>query len=229
MALAICTWLWGSSKYTPIYVERLHRGLRKHIRQPFRFLLMAERDRDMPILSEGIERHAIKDPGLLLTPGCFARLRMFDTGWQKNRGLDGTIVCLDLDIVITGQLDQLFEAKEFRVLGGANSVNPCPYNNSIFMFQAGTNEDLWADFSLETVQKIKYYKFPDDQGWFWHKRPYAGTWRVGSQSGIYAFRKPGWPIGDRLPSNARLVVFPGHRDPAQFTHLDWVKNNWSSL
>jgi hypothetical protein len=191
---------------------------------------MAERHRVFPsAFSEGIERHAIKDPHLLNIPGCFARLRMFDRGWQENRGLSGTIVCLDLDVVITAQLDQLFEAKEFRVLSGANSVNPCPYNNSIFMFQAGMHQYLWDDFSLDAIKTIKQFKFPDDQGWFWHKLPHAGTWQVGPRSGIYAFRKPGWPVGDRLPSDAKLVVFPGHRDPSQFTHLDWVRYNWSSL
>jgi hypothetical protein len=156
LALAICTWLWGEGKYTSLYVERLYRGLRKHIRQPFRFLLMTERHRVFPsAFSEGIERHAIKDPHLLNIPGCFARLRMFDRGWQENRGLSGTIVCLDLDVVITAQLDQLFEAKEFRVLGGANSVNPCPYNNSIFMFQAGMHQYLWDDFSIDAIKMIK--------------------------------------------------------------------------
>ena len=42
MALVVCTWLWGK-KYSPIYVERLHAGLRKHLKQPFRFMCMTER------------------------------------------------------------------------------------------------------------------------------------------------------------------------------------------
>jgi hypothetical protein len=224
--LTICTWLWGSSKYTPIYVDRLYDGIRRNMLQPFRFLLMTERERKIDLRS-GIERHAIKDPELLVPPGCFARLRMFDPGWQQNRNIIGSVVCLDLDVIITGPLDQLFKRKEpLVVLQGANSTNPCPYNNSVFMFQAGMHHELWQDFSWQAVANIKQHEFPDDQGWFWHKVPKAATWRVGSFSGIYAFRKPQWPFGDRLPIDAKMVVFPGHRDPAQFTHLSWVKEHW---
>src|SRR5262249_530839 len=148
--------------------------------QPFRFLLMTERERSVS-LSEGIERHAIKDSELTKIPGCFARLRMFERGWQMNRRLLGSIVCLDLDVVITGSLDKLFDRKESLViLEGANSVNACPFNNSVFMFQAGSHHDLWSKFSLEAVQHIKQHKFPDDQGWFWHMVPNAATWKVGS-------------------------------------------------
>jgi hypothetical protein len=79
---------------------------------------------------------------------------------------------------------------------------------------------------MDAITKLKRYEFPDDQGWFWAKIPHAATWKVGSSSGIYAFRKPGWPIGDRLPDGAKIVAFPGHRDPAQFTHLPWLKEHW---
>jgi len=44
--------------------------------------------------------------------------------------------------------------------------------------------------------------------------------------GVYAFKKRNWPKGDALPSNARVVAFPGFRDPSQFGHLDWVAQHW---
>jgi hypothetical protein len=223
--LAICTWLWGD-KYSVDYVHRLHAGLRKHLKRPFRFLLMTERERTIS-LAKGIERHAIKDPELTEIKGCFARLRMFDRGWQQNRKLDGPVVCLDLDVVITGPLDILFDRNEpIVLLKGANSVNPCPFNNSVFMFRAGAHPELWLDFSMEAVSKIRQHEFPDDQGWFWHKLDKPAVWHVGYSSGIYAFRKPGWPPDDRLPKGARMVAFPGHRDPSKFRHLTWIDQHW---
>jgi hypothetical protein len=222
VALNVCTWWWGS-KYTHFYVERLYAGLRRHLQQPFRFLLMTDRDFE----GQNIECHPIEDPHLTKMKGCFARLRMFDPEWQRARGLIDRIVCLDLDVVITGPLDDLFDRSEPIVLfAGANSSNPCPYNNSIFMFRPRAHPQLWTTFSMDAVAKLKRYEFPDDQGWFWAKIPHAATWKVGSSSGIYAFRKPGWPIGDRLPDGAKIVAFPGHRDPAQFTHLPWLKEHW---
>lgn len=224
--LAVVTWLWGS-KYSGLYVERLHAGLRKHLKQPFRFLMMTERERQISAV-QGIERHAIKDPHLIEVPGCFVRLRMFDPGWQQSRELDGPIVCMDLDIIITGSLDAVFSRKEpIVLLRGANSVNPCPFNNSVFMFQAGAHPELWNDFSIEAVSDIRQHEYPDDQGWFWHKIPDPASWWVGYRSGIYAFRKPGWPGGDMLPADAKMVAFPGHRDPSQFvSKLPWVKHHW---
>src|SRR5262245_4453870 len=224
--LAIVTWLWGH-KYSPEYVWRLHRGLARNLRQPFRFLLMTERDRSFAALPAGVERHAIKHPHLCALPGCFARLHMFERGWQQNRRLDGPIVCLDLDIVITGELDRLFDRHEpLVILQGANSQNPCPFNCSVFMLQPGAHPELWSDFSLEAARKIPFDVFPDDQGWIHYHVPDAATWPVGT-SGIYAFRKPAWPVGDMLPADARIVAFPGKRDPALFVaQLPWIRKHW---
>jgi hypothetical protein len=197
------------------------------LKQPFRFVLMTEADRQIA-LPAGVERYPIKDMHLTKIRGCFARLRMFDRFWQEAYKIDDRIVNLDLDVVITGPLDDVFDRKEpIVLLHGANAANPCPYNNSVFMFQAGAHQELWDEFTLAAVAYIEKYEFPDDQGWFWHKLKDPAVWRVGSHSGIYAFHKPGWPSGEALPSDAKMVVFPGHRDPSQFTHLPWVRREWA--
>lgn len=224
--LNICTWLWGN-KYNASYVNKLAAGVRRNLQQPHRFLLMTERERKDLELDSRIERHAIKDPDLLRYRGCFVRLRIFDPSWQASRSLDGPIVNLDLDIVITGELDALFDRPEsFVILQGANSMNPCPFNGSVFMFKPGCHANLWTDYSPRAVSKIPKYSFPDDQGWFHAKVSNAGAWPVGSSSGIYAFRKPGWPQGDGLPADAKIVAFPGGNDPFSYQHLDWVKEHW---
>jgi hypothetical protein len=225
MALVVCTWFWGT-KYRPIYVERLYTGVRKHLKQPFRFLCMTDRTRTMD-LSPGIEQFQIKDTKLTTMKGCFARLRMFDPAWHRAHDIEDRLVCLDLDVVITGPLDKLFDRPEtLVVLKGANASNPCPYNCSVMMLRKNTRPELWTDFSLDKLDSIPRYEFPDDQGWLWHRAPDLATWRVGSASGIYAFHKPGWPPGDSLPPDARIVSFIGWRDPQTFMHLPWVKEHW---
>lgn len=224
--LAICTWLWGN-KYDYDDVVRLKMGLDRHVSQRFRFLLMTERERVIVDPRADVERHAIKDPELLGYKGCFVRLRMFDRGWQHNRKIDDRLVCMDLDVVVTGSLDALFDRdEEFVILAGGNSMNPCPFNGSVMMLKAGCHHELWDDFSVEAASKIPFYEFPDDQGWFAHKVPRAATWKCGKESGIYAFKKPGWPPGDDLPRDARIVVFPGKRQPKDFRSLKWVRDNW---
>jgi hypothetical protein len=190
-------------------------------------MVLTERDR-IANFSNGIERYAITDPELTSIKGCFARLRMFDPHWQLDHEITERLVCLDLDVVLTRQLDPLFDRPEpLVVLGGCNAANPCPFNCSVVMLRKGAHRELWTDFSLRAVENIPRHEFPDDQGWLWYRTPHAAVWHVGHRSGIYAFHKPGWPRGvDGLPADARIVAFIGWRDPNKFMHLPWVKEHW---
>ncbi len=211
--LIICTWFWGT-KYAGIYVDRLRAGVHRHLRQPHEFMVFAPEPDDGPLLER---------------PGCFARLRMFSPEWQRRQGIDpgDRIVCMDLDSVLTGPLDPLFDRPEpFVILQGANASNPCPYNGSLMMLRAGYAPHVWDTFSLEAAARTPFYAFPDDQGWLAAVLPRQAGWRAGADSGVYAFMKPGWPAGNRLPPGARLVVFPGWRDPLRFEHLPWIKEHW---
>lgn len=227
--LTVVTFLWGS-KYSADYVERAAAGVHRHLRQPHRFMVLTEGDR-IANFSSGIVRRTIIDPQLI-GRHCFVRLRLFDPDWQKANEITDRLVCIDLDNVITGPLDPLFDRPEtFVVLFGANMANPNPFNCSVFMLRAGAHSHVWREFSLEAAVKIPHYEFPDDQGWIWSQLPDAAGWFLGPRSGIWAFNKgrgeASWPRDNSLPPGARIVAFPGGRDPSMFTKLDWVRRNWT--
>ncbi len=144
--LTICTWFWGD-KYSLDDVAKLAAGVRRHLKQPYRFACI--HDKGFPALSDDVHcSWPIPDEHLIKVDGCFARLRMFDPIWQKaypmhpmyGEPASDRIVCIDLDAVITGQLDDIFNRHEhFVILQGANSSNPCPYNGSIFMLHTGAH------------------------------------------------------------------------------------------
>lgn len=209
--LVISTWIWGT-KYSRIYLDRLKSALDRNLKREFRFAVFHPQE---------------EDEYLTKIKGCFARLRMFDPEWQARHGIFGRLVCLDLDVVITGELDPVFDRSEdFVILQGANSTNPCPYNGSMMMLRAGAHPEVWRDFSIEEANtKTDVFDFSDDQGWLAYKVPNAAGWKAG-EGGVYGFQKPGWPGGSDLPKDARIVVFPGWRDPAKFVHLKWVRENW---
>lgn len=213
MALIVSTWIWGT-KYEGHYIARLKYGVQKHLRRPYRFLVFT------PLPGDEV-----------LFDGCFVRMRMFSPGFQEAYAIrpGDRILNLDLDLIVTGALDDLFDREESLViLAGANAANPCPFNGSVMLLRAGENADLWNGLlDPEAIKIMPRYEFPDDQGWIAHRRSGAATWRAGRSSGIYAFKKPGWPPGDDLPADARIVCFPGKRDPSQFTHLPWVAKHWS--
>ena len=225
MALDVITWMWGD-KYGCRDIVRLYKSVQSNLNAPHNFHVFSE-----PIFKHLSDAYGIKTHGIadlhLMNRSCFCRLRMFDPNWQRHNGLHGTIVSLDLDVVITGTLDPLFTTAEtFMILQGANAANPNPFNASVMLLQAGYHAEVWNDFSVEKAAKVPFHEFPDDQGWIWHKLPLAAGWKVG-RSGIYAFQKPGWPKGnDALPIDARIVSFIGRRKPEQYTTLPWVKKFW---
>lgn len=216
--LHVFTWRWAT-KYDADDVRKLANGIARHLKQEHRFILLD------PDKHGGIEQ-----PELTRHRGCFVRLQMFSPTLHERWNIEEgeRIVCIDLDVVVTGPLDPLFDRPEpFVILQGANASNPCPYNGSLWMLRAGYRPDVWTDFSIEAARKVPFFEFPDDQAWLCHKLlPDAAGWEVGARSGVYAFKKPGWPNGDDLPKDARLVVFPGWRSPDKFKRLDWVKRHW---
>lgn len=209
--LTIGTWLWGD-KFNKAHVEKLREGIKRNLKQPFIWKLFRPEARDI---------------ALTKIPGCFCRLRMFDPLWQEKNDIDDRLVIVDLDTVITGPLDPLFDRDEpFVIMQGANATNPCPFNGALQMLCAGAHPEVWKDFSLEAARQVPFHSFPDDQGWIHHKVPDAAGWRCGSEYGVYVYQKRGWPADTtQLPAGARLVTFIND-DPAKLLHLDWVRDNW---
>lgn len=229
MALAVVSWLWGN-KYDAIDAGKLVDSVRRNLRQHHRFLIFT--DQELRGLPKDVEIHEIKDQNSsMMDRSCFCRLRIFDRATQAQLGLKDRIACIDLDAVITAQIDDLFNNNEdFMILKGANSSNPNPFNCSVMMLKAGKHHEVWDDFTLEKANSVPYYEFPDDQGWIWHKLPGANGWKCGVSSGIYAFQKPGWPsvtLRDTLPSNAKIVCFVGSKKPHQYVdRINWLDRHW---
>lgn len=213
MALLITTWSWGA-KYADHYRERLAAAVARNLTWKHEFRVLSPEPEDEQLTN---------------IPGCFARLRAFDVAWQQRQGLKpgDRIVCLDLDLIVTGRLDDMLARPEpFAILSGVNASNPCWANGSVWWTTAGYRPDVWTDFSLDAASALPgIYEFADDQLWLAHKLPDAG--RITGADGVFAFQKRGWPKGDALPKGARIVAFPGWRDPSKFTHLDWVKEHWA--
>ena len=219
--ITVVTWLWGD-KFKIDDVLRLRSAVARNLREDHRFLCLSDR----PFEHDGIECCSIWNTELCKRPGCFARLRLFDPELQEYLMVDEKIVNMDLDTVITGQLDPLFNRPEsFCIMQGGNASNPCPYNGALIMLRRGEHADVWRDFTVGRAAAVPYYAYPDDQGWIWHKIPNASGWKCGDTHGVYVYKKPGWHGGDALPPGARLVTFINN-SPRSLRHLDWVQEHW---
>lgn len=216
--------MWGL-KYGPDDVRKLFAGVGRHLKVPHRKMLITDR----PIELEGVDVVPIPEKAkyLLAIPGCLARLVVFDPEWQAEVGIDAAYLNLDLDMVITRSIDHVAVRDEpFAILRGINGTNPCPYNGSVWRVQSGYRPDVWTEFTVEKSKAVPFHSFPDDQAWFWDRMPDVPGY--GPKTGVYGFRKNGWPGSEiaPLPANACIVAFPGFRSPSQFTYLPWVRANW---
>lgn len=218
--LTIACWWWGD-KYSIDYVRKLKAGVARNLPLRHRFIVISDKD------APGFERLEIPDPGLLeVDDGCYARLRMFDPDWRRDHDI-ATLLCLDLDTLIVGPLEPIMTRPEPLVVFCGGHFNPCPVNGSVMLVNYGAPAEVWEDFSVEDARAVSFIDGEwrgSDQTWIAHKVPQAAG--IGPKDGVYGFQKPGWTSGDALMPGARIVTFPGKRDPANMGHLPWVKKNW---
>jgi hypothetical protein len=145
--------------------------------------------------------------------------------------LGDRIFMLDLDVVITGNIDEIVSRPEPSVFF-RNPNFPLPhrafYQSSIQLFDAGSNSELYTDFEPDRTPENMNWKEPHkevlpvnwrfggrEQAWISEKLPWDLPYWDG-KDGIYgAGRLGGVGIGTHLPENAKIVTVPGNREPSQ--------------
>ena len=234
--LTFLTFLWRPapgyrSAFGPSHVNALRRMVERHYQRPHRFVLVTDQpfagyDRGIDVYNLWPDFARIPNPSGRKNPSCYRRLRVF----SRNAGhwLGDRFVCLDLDCVITGDLEPLFAGDEdFRIWKSSTQGNP--YNGSMFMLRAGARPQVWEGFDPQDSPAAtkRAGLFGSDQAWIAHcLGPNEATW--GPADGVYSFRNHLKAGADPLPANARVVFFHGAVDP--WSHrgqrVPWVRENW---
>lgn len=119
------------------YINNLYLGISAHTTVPFNFVCFT--NETLQNLEEGIETRPFK---LVTSKGVLPRMYMF----SEESGLFGSqVLSLDLDLIITGSLDDLLNYKglfctrkswtrgeETLIDGDIMSFTACPYNEQLF-------------------------------------------------------------------------------------------------
>lgn len=146
-------------------------------------------------------------------PNCYPRLRVFSKEFAKIAG--ERFVCVDLDVVLTGDMRPLWNRTEDFVIYASKTAG-YHYCGSMFMMTAGCRAQVWEDFDPATSPAAAKAggNNGSDQGWIQHRlgRKEA-TWHVAH--GVYAFRTDLRRREEKLPRDARMVIFHGQPDPWQ--------------
>jgi hypothetical protein len=200
MTINIVTFHWGD-KFPSYYVNRLHEGLLRNISYTFTFHVITHPNQD---LKGNLKKMDVFNP-----EGCF---------------MDGNFLwCFDLDLIITGNLDDLITLQIDGQWHALEDVwQPGVFGGSIWgcipkQWSHLYNDALAHDGSQERhfLQKMK------DNG-----KIRLDNWLQAELPGQFVDAKPpGKEIVYDIPENARIAVFHGEPRPHEVTR-DWIYRYW---
>jgi hypothetical protein len=235
--LDVVTFKW-KPKFTAVNVNALFQMVCRHYHQPFRFSVVTDDargiDQGIRIIPLWDDHATVSSPYGARHPACYRRLKLFA---PEARELIGErIVCLDLDVVITASLDDLWDRPEDAVFykgqwGRISAPQSCnPYNGSMFMLTAGARPQVWQLFDPACSPRVAFRAGygGSDQAWLAYVLgKYEAVWT--REDGVYSFRNDIAPNGYKLPYNARMVMFHGKRNPwdADLRHVEWIRKHYA--
>lgn len=227
--LKIVTFLWHDRSkppeekrnviYTPEHVERLARGVRRHLTVPHEFIVITdhdpqdfqEPDRVIPLWKD------YRSMG-----GCYTRLRLFS---KEMRELIGPrILQIDLDTIVVGNIDHIVNRKvDFAIW--ASQARKNMYCAQMFLMDAGARAQVWEGFNGQESADSTKGILGTDQAWIAKCLGPGECTFEHHVHGVYSYH---WHVQgyDELPENACLVMMHGPFDPGT-AEEPWVKEHWT--
>jgi hypothetical protein len=228
--ISVITWLWQTagyrSQFLPEHVNTLRRQVARHYSEPHRFICVTDLldgfDPEVELVADRRDFASIPSPHGGGNPSCYRRLRLFDPGAAADFG--ERFVSIDLDTVIVGDLRPLWDRPDDFVIW-RDPIHRNSYCGSMMMVRAGSRPQVWHRFDpgLSPRESLKAGCRGSDQGWIRYCLGlHEATWT--REDGVYSYRMDLHSGRDRLPGNARIIMFHGRPKPWDYT----VDQNWYS-
>tara|TARA_B100000674_G_scaffold110022_1_gene81351 strand:- start:1606 stop:2334 length:729 start_codon:yes stop_codon:yes gene_type:complete len=204
---------WGD-KYSADYVNILFNMVSRNLNKPFKFVCFT----DDPI---GIDPrvHILDLPSLNLPNNIPERGWLKLTTFSKNLAdLQGQALFLDLDVIVTGSLDELFEIEgEFFIIKDFIRRD-LTGNSSVYRFEIGKHEDVLTYFKNNFDEiKSKHRNEQEFLSSFMNKKNKLSYWpedwcksfkKHCIHKGLKQFFYP-----PQLPAKAKIIIFHGKPNP----------------
>lgn len=210
---------WGT-KFPPLYVNRLHSMVKRHLARPHRFVCFTD---DPAGLDPGVEHFPMPSAG----PADAHAVH----GWRKLAmfapalgDLTGATLFLDLDVVIVGALDPFFDYQPGEVciirdyrpvrIRGDRFVG----NTSVFRFNAGQHPQVLEEFTrdFDAIRRRVRNEQEYVSHWFHARRSlhyWPEEWCPSFKHDCVAWGPASYFSTPQLPQGARIVVFHGLPKP----------------
>jgi hypothetical protein len=218
-------------KYSNDYGERLHKmAARWLMKRPFVMAVVTDRFADDRVtdLGRGLWVRTIPaDPGL---PGWWQKIHLFKPGLFQGR-----VLYLDLDVVVTGSLDELVEHK-----GIIQDWHYDAYNSSVMCWDVGEHETIWTEYASGRATlrngRMTYRAHHWARSATWSgDQDYMGAVALATSDHAWKRFPPEWCVSYRAhavsgpPAGAKVVCFHGEPKPHVVVAEDpggWVAKEW---
>lgn len=211
---------WGT-KFPPYYVNRLYAGVKRGLARPFRFVCFTETPDG---IRDEVEIHPLPE-----VPFEAEMVRAMTTGrrrgaWRKitmtkpdEIGLEGPTLVMDLDVVVAGRLDDLFEHAPGKVCMGREwryrRTGRIGGHGSVYRFEPGRHDYLYTDFAGDVEAALAYR---GEQKYISLTAHRHGDLEYYPDGWICSFKRQAIPvvplnlvIKPRLPGTCRVMCFHG--------------------
>ncbi|MGR3378515.1 glycosyl transferase [Salipiger abyssi] len=242
---------WGTA-FGPEYVNRLYSGVRRHMSRPIRFFCMTEHAEglhpDVEILPLPVEPFAEPMAAALAVAnrqGAMRKVSLFRPGLVPD--LEGPFLGFDLDVVITGSLDEIHDLAPGTVAmrhdwTEKRKGRPTGHG-SVFRFDPAQHGFLYEDLAANAYAEVEKAR-GSEQRYTSHKAMDRGVFNYIPEPWVVSFKYdcnpfPGnWLHAPRLPEDARVVCFHGHPKMTEaldgyngsvIRHskpCDWLREHW---
>jgi hypothetical protein len=237
--VTFASFLWSdparrrSYKFTTQHPIILRNMLRRNCSVPHEFVVVTDSREAAETLSKENIRCIPQDMRTHIDGTCLRKLMIHrpDIGGMLGR----RIVALDLDIVIVGNVDDLFNREEDAVFFRNPNFEPgnrrAFYQGSVQMITAGARSQLYTDFNPEITPKWINRRFGGaEQAWIserlgWDEPHWTAEHGIYGAGRLFDGRPDGG-VTSELPENAKIIVVPGDREPSQEQvqrDHEWVK------
>jgi hypothetical protein len=210
--LTVLCWLWhqdgGRTPYCARHVNIWADMVSRHLTMPHRIACVTSTPDDIDpriaIITPPGDFEDIRIPTWSSErPQCLRRVALFrpDAGAIFGE----RFVSMDLDCVIGGSLDPLFDTDhDFKMYRGTSLSRP--YNGSMLLMTAGARPHVYETFSAAGAIAAGIRFVGSDQAWISQALgPGEATW--GWEDGV------AWYGSERACDEVRLVFFPGNPKP----------------
>lgn len=220
--LNIVCFLWHGDRWSRndngvLYVNKLFRAVQKHLSLPHRFICMSSVKGSF---DNGIEIIELNAPSWI---GCLPKVCMFD----PELGLKGQVLSFDIDIVITGSLDE-FASYRGNFAVRSSFRYPHLLDGDIVGFKVGFETDrIWKPLK-ENPKEVELITGGRERFWYRHC--------LGNEMERFQTLFPGQLKSykrhvrnvQNLHKDVRIVSCHGRPRPHELNE-PWAIENWKNL